>query len=83
MPVMQLQARRGDQEQLMPQARDGDMATYQQCANPACPANRPGMEHAHLVSVEREDGELIAMHDRAYAAFGGDVDDLKSWRRNH
>jgi hypothetical protein len=43
---------------LMPAAQDGDTATYQQCTDPACPARRPGTEHAHLVTIQREDGEV-------------------------
>lgn len=41
----------------MPEARDGDVATYQRCDDPNCPAKRPGTEHAHLVSVKRSDDD--------------------------
>jgi hypothetical protein len=43
----------------MPAAQDGDLASYQQCTDPDCPDRRPGTEHAHLVNVQRDDGEVI------------------------
>lgn len=41
------------EEPLVLDAQDGDVATYQACADPDCRSIRPGIEHAHLVKVDR------------------------------
>jgi hypothetical protein len=38
------------------EARDGDVAVYEVCADDECPARREGFNHAHLVEVRRAEG---------------------------
>lgn len=42
---------------LVLEASDGDVATYQTCTNPKCPAIKPGTEHAHLIRVVRAEDQ--------------------------
>lgn len=54
--------------------RDGDVATYERCTDPACPRHRVGYEHAHLVEVKLGRDLLKRIDDEGRRRYGAPVD---------